>query len=134
MNCSENMRAIRSKNTKPEMAVRSLIHRLGYRYRLHGSDLPGKPDLVFPALHKVVFVHGCFWHSHGCKSGLIPNTNQDFWLPKLNQNKMRDRKNLKALSNLGWSSLVIWQCELKDSSSLSIKIKGFLGRRARQGK
>lgn len=134
MNRSENMRAIRSKNTKPEMAVRSLIHRLGYRYRLHRSDLPGKPDLVFPALHKVVFVHGCFWHSHGCKSGLIPNTNQDFWLPKLNQNKMRDRKNLKALSNLGWSSLVIWQCELKDSSSLSIKIKGFLGRRARQGK
>ena len=127
MDRSENMRAIRSKNTQPEMAVRSLVHRLGYRFRLHRSDLPGKPDLVFPARRKVIFVHGCFWHSHGCKTGLIPKTNQDFWLPKLRRNKMRDRKNLEALNHQGWEALVIWQCELKDSRSISLRIKRFLG-------
>jgi DNA mismatch endonuclease, patch repair protein len=83
MDRSENMRAIRCQDTKPEMAVRSLVHGLGYRFRLHRVDLPGKPDLVFPARFKAIFVHGCFWHSHGCKSGLIPKSNRDFWLPKL---------------------------------------------------
>ncbi len=102
MDRSENMRAIRSKDTQPEMAVRSLVHKLGYRFRLHRSDLPGKPaNLSFPARRKVIFVHGCFWHSHGCKPGLTPKSNQDFWLPKLRQNKVRDRKSLKALSGLG---------------------------------
>ncbi|MGD0520359.1 MAG: DNA mismatch endonuclease Vsr [Terracidiphilus sp.] len=129
MDRSENMRAIRSKDTLPEMAVRSLVHRLGYRFRLHRPDLPGKPDLVFPARCKVIFVHGCFWHSHGCKSGLIPRSNRDFWLPKLRQNKARDGNNLEALAEQGWKALVIWQCELRDSRSLCIKIKRFLGRK-----
>jgi DNA mismatch endonuclease (patch repair protein) len=129
---SENMRAIRSKNTLPELAVRSLVHKLGYRFRLHRSELPGKPDLVFPARHKVIFVHGCFWHSHGCKSGLIPKSNRDFWLPKLRRNKTRDRKNLKALALQGWDALEIWQCELKDNRTLGLRVKRFLGRRAIQ--
>jgi DNA mismatch endonuclease (patch repair protein) len=128
MNRSENMRAIRSKDTVPEMAVRSLVHGLGYRFRLHRADLPGKPDLVFPARRKVIFVHGCFWHSHGCKAGLIPGTNQDFWLPKLLRNKLRDGENLEALAELGWAPLVVWQCELRDSGSLLLKIKRFLDR------
>jgi DNA mismatch endonuclease (patch repair protein) len=127
MDRSENMRAIRSRDTLPEMAVRSLIHRLGYRFRLYRQDLPGKPDLTFPARHKVIFVHGCFWHSHACKTGLIPKSNRDFWLPKLRKNKTRDRKNLEALTQLGWKSLVIWQCELKDSHALRLRVKRFLG-------
>jgi len=134
MDRSENMRAIRSKNTLPEMAVRSLIHRLGYRFRLHRQDLPGKPDLAFPARRKVIFVHGCFWHSHACKSGLVPKSNRDFWLPKLGQNKVRDRKNLKALTQLGWDTLVIWQCELKDSNAVCRRVKRFLGRRGNSRK
>lgn len=130
MDRSENMRAIRSKDTLPEMAVRSLVHGLGYRFRLHRADLPGKPDLAFPARRKVIFVHGCFWHSHDCKSGLIPKSNQDFWLPKLRRNKIRDNKNLEALTVQGWKAMVIWQCELRDSRSLRLKIKRFLGRRS----
>lgn len=129
MDRSENMRAIRSKDTLPEMAVRSLIHRLGYRFRLHRKDLPGKPDLVFPSLRKVIFVHGCFWHLHECKSGLIPRSNQDFWLQKLRLNKMRDSKNIDELANKGWKTLVIWQCELKDPRSLRLTIERFLGRK-----
>src|SRR6185437_15650112 len=143
------MRAIRSRDTLPEMAVRSLVHRLGYRFRLHRRDLPGKPDLVFPVRRKVIFVHGCFWHSHACKTGLIPKTNRDFWLPKLEgiravtkkilkiypgllppeprRNKARDKKNLKDLTQQGWDALTIWQCELKNSSAVRRRVKGFLG-------
>ncbi len=127
MDRSENMRAIRSKDTEPEMAVRSLVHRLGYRFRLHRQDLPGTPDLVFPARRKVIFVHGCFWHSHACKTGLIPKSNRDFWLPKLRRNKMRDRRNLEVLAQQGWDALVIWQCELKNSSAVSRRVRQFLG-------
>lgn len=127
MDRSENMRAIRSKDTQPERLVRSFIHRLGYRFRLHRKDLPGKPDLVFPSRQKVIFVHGCFWHAHGCKGGLVPKTNRDFWLPKLQQNKIRDIKNLEDLTKLGWDTLVIWQCELTDMSLLEARVKMFLG-------
>jgi DNA mismatch endonuclease (patch repair protein) len=129
MDRSENMRAIRGKDTKPEMAVRSLVHRLGYRFRLHKADLPGRPDLAFPARFKVIFVHGCFWHSHGCKSGLIPNSNRDFWLPKLRRNEARDRSSLEALVQLGWKALVIWECELGDTRTLRLKLRRFLGSR-----
>jgi DNA mismatch endonuclease (patch repair protein) len=129
MDRSENMRAIRGKDTKPEMAVRSLVHGLGYRFRLHRADLPGKPDLAFPARRKVIFVHGCFWHSHACKSGLIPNSNREFWLPKLRRNKERDARNLDALAQQGWKVLVIWECELKDRRTLCPTVKRFLGRR-----
>jgi DNA mismatch endonuclease, patch repair protein len=127
MNRSENMRAIRSRDTLPELAVRSLVHRLGYRFRLHRKDLPGKPDLVFPARRKVIFVHGCFWHAHACKSGLIPKSNREFWVPKLRLNKVRDKKNQKKLTQQGWDSLTVWQCELKNSNAVSRRVKRFLG-------
>ena len=129
MDRSENMRAIRSKDTQPEMAVRSLLHKLGYRFRLHRQDLPGKPDLVFPARHKVIFVHGCFWHSHKCKAGLIPKTNRGFWLPKLRRNKERDIENLETLAQHRWEALVIWQCELKDTCALVSRLECFLGKK-----
>ena len=128
MDRSENMRAIRSKDTQPEMAVRSLVHKLGYRFRLHRQDLPGKPDLAFPARHKVIFVHGCFWHSHKCKAGLIPKTNRGFWLPKLRRNKERDIENLETLTQHGWEALVVWQCELKDTCALVSRLESFLGK------
>jgi DNA mismatch endonuclease (patch repair protein) len=127
MDRSENMRAIRGKNTKPELTVRSLVHNLGFRFRLHRADLPGKPDLAFPARFKVIFVHGCFWHSHRCKAGLIPKSNRDFWLPKLRRNKVRDKGNLEALAQRGWEALVIWECELKYPQALRLKVKRFLG-------
>jgi DNA mismatch endonuclease (patch repair protein) len=129
MDRSENMRAIRGKDTLPEIAVRSLVHRLGYRFRVHREDLPGKPDLVFPARCKVIFVHGCFWHCHACKVGLVPKSNRDFWLPKLRRNKARDTENIDALMRLGWESLVIWQCELKDGNAVRRRVKRFLGRK-----
>ncbi len=127
MNRSENMRAIRGRDTLPELAVRGLVHNLGYRFRLHRKDLPGKPDLVFPGRRKVIFVHGCFWHAHACKSGLIPNSNREFWVQKLRLNKARDKRNQEELTQQGWDSLTIWQCELKDSSAVSRLVKRFLG-------
>lgn len=129
MDRSENMRAIRGRDTLPEIEVRSLVHSLGYRFRLHRQDLPGKPDLVFSARRKVIFVHGCFWHSHACKTGLIPKSNLDFWLPKLRRNKERDRETIDTLKQLGWDALVIWQCELKDSRAVGIRVIRFLGRK-----
>src|SRR5215475_4488942 len=106
MDRSANMRAIRSKDMKPELAVRSLVHRMGYRYRLHRHDLPGRPDMVFPGRKKVIFVHGCFWHSHNCKVAHVPKSNRDYWGPKLERNRMRDEKNLAALEAAGWQSWV----------------------------
>jgi len=125
MDRSANMRAIRSKGMKPELAVRRLIHCLGFRYRLHRSDLPGKPDLVFSSRRCVIFVHGCFWHAHGCKLFHLPKSNKDYWEPKLQSNKARDIKHLKALSVLGWRSLVIWECELKNRN-IATRINRFL--------
>lgn len=128
---SENMRRIRSKGMKPELAVRRLVHGLGYRYRLHRRDLPGKPDLVFGTRRKVIFVHGCFWHSHenpACPDGRMPGTNQDYWLPKLKRNRERDTANLAALRAAGWDVLVVWECETSDPSGLETKVIGFLKR------
>jgi DNA mismatch endonuclease (patch repair protein) len=123
---SENMRAIRSRDTRPELTVRSLVHRLGYRFRLHRKDLPGTPDLAFPSRKKVIFVNGCYWHSHRCKRGSVPATNRDFWVTKLQRNKSRDKANLKALRGLGWNALVIWQCQLKDIESVEGRVRSFL--------
>ncbi|HID33675.1 MAG TPA: DNA mismatch endonuclease Vsr [Anaerolineae bacterium] len=121
------MRQVRSEDTKPEMRVRRLTHRMGYRYRLHRKDLPGKPDLVFPGRKKVIFVHGCFWHGHDCPAGRkIPKTNQAYWTNKLNRNKERDRINQAKLRELGWDVLVIWECETKDEEALAERIVGFL--------
>jgi DNA mismatch endonuclease (patch repair protein) len=127
MDRSANMRAIRSKDMRPELAVRSLVHRLGYRFRLHRKDLPGKPDLVFASRRKVIFVHGCFWHSHGCKIAHAPKSNLAYWGPKLERNRLRDKKNIGQLSASGWKSLVIWECETSDEPGLRKRVVKFLG-------
>jgi DNA mismatch endonuclease (patch repair protein) len=120
------MRAIRSKGMKPELAVRRLVHSLGYRYRLHRTDLPGTPDLVFVSHRKVIFVHGCFWHAHRCRHAHFPKSNVDYWKRKLQGNRKRDAKNLKALTAQGWRSLVIWECEIKDQNAVARRVKAFL--------
>ncbi|MCB9982116.1 MAG: DNA mismatch endonuclease Vsr [Rhodospirillales bacterium] len=124
---SRTMRAIRSTNTKPEMIVRKLVHSMGYRYRLHRKDLPGHPDLTFPALRKIIFVNGCFWHGHDCKRGArIPKTNRGYWLEKIARNKERDSNHNSNLAVLGWQVLTIWECEICDSDTLQSKIRSFL--------
>jgi len=124
---SEQMRRIRKVDTKPELLVRRLAHRLGYRYRLHRRDLPGTPDLVFPSKRKVVLVHGCFWHQHHCPLGSKkPRTNVHYWLPKLARNKDRDVTAQRALEKLGWSILVVWECETRDESRLTKRLRRFL--------
>jgi DNA mismatch endonuclease (patch repair protein) len=123
---SENMRAIRSEGMQPEMAVRRLVHRLGYRYRLHRKDLPGKPDLAFASRQKVIFVHGCFWHGHNCHRSHVPRSNELYWQAKIKRNRYRDRENLESLESLGWAALVIWECEVRDISRISARIRSFL--------
>ena len=134
MDRSANMRAIRSKDTQPELRVRSLVLKLGYRFLLHRKELPGKPDLVFVSRRKVIFVHGCFWHSHGCKAAHIPKSNQEYWVPKLERNKTRDTNNMKALEAQDWQALVVWECEARDGGGLKKHLKRFLGRAKRQRK
>ena len=124
---SERMALIRSKDTKPELAVRRLIHSLGYRYRLHGKGLPGHPDLVFAGKSKVIFVHGCFWHLHrNCASCRPPKSRLEYWKPKLETNAARDKSVRQRLRRLGWRCLVIWECEIDDSEALVRKIKEYL--------
>jgi DNA mismatch endonuclease (patch repair protein) len=124
---SENMRRIRSRDTNPELAVRSLVHRLGFRFRLHRPDLPGKPDLVFPSMRKVIFVHGCFWHQHKhCIDGRVPRSRSEYWEPKLTRNVERDRAARTALRRAGWRSLTIWECEAVESQGLRDRIVNFL--------
>ena len=127
MDRSANMRAIRSKDMKPELSVRSLVHRLGYRFRIHKKDLPGKPDLVFGSRRKVIFVHGCFWHVHNCRKAHTPKSNIEYWQPKLQRNMVRDLKNLKALSEAGWETLIVWECEIERGLDLEDRLKSFLG-------
>lgn len=121
------MQSVKGKDTKPEWVVRRLLHRMGYRYRLHAHNLPGKPDIVFPARRKVIFVHGCFWHAHGCKIGRPPKSRSDYWVPKLEANSARDAAKQSQLEALGWSVLVVWQCETKDLLGLETKLRAFLG-------
>jgi len=131
-NLSESQRSfcmsrIRSSNTSPEVSVRRLAHRLGFRFKLHDARLPGRPDLVFPALQKVIFVHGCFWHRHRCRRGrLLPSSNCVYWLQKLANNRKRDSANRCRLKVKGWSVLVIWECQLGDLDDVSSTILGFL--------
>ncbi len=120
------MQAVGYKDTGPEMTVRRILHRLGYRYRLHRKELPGNPDIVFPAREKAILVHGCFWHGHGCRYGQPPKSRHDYWLPKLEQNMERDAKNIRALESLGWETLTVWQCEAKNIDSLTKELVGFL--------
>lgn len=122
-----NMSRIRSTNTRPEMFVRSLVHRMGYRYRLHRRDLPGKPDLVFPSQRKAIFVHGCFWHMHNCRFGLVkPKTNIDYWQNKRFSNVERDKSHIAALKSAGWSVLVVWECQVKSPEALQKTLIKFL--------
>jgi DNA mismatch endonuclease (patch repair protein) len=125
---SEIMRSVRAKDTRPELFVRRLIFSLGYRYRLHCKDLPGKPDLVFSRPKKAIFIHGCFWHYHGCKKGNPPRSRKEFWLPKLENNRMRDQKVQHEMTELGWKVLVIWQCEIRDTQELKKRLIQFLGK------
>ena len=124
---SENMRRIRSKDTLPELIVRSLVFGLGFRYRLHDTSLPGRPDIVLRRLGKIIDVRGCFWHQHKrCVDGRQPKSATGYWKPKLASNVARDRKNLQKLTRAGWRVLRIWDCETKDLTSLRQKILGFL--------
>ena len=124
---SENMRQIRSTNTKPEIAVRKLVHGMGYRYRLHSPSLPGKPDLVFKRLMRIVEVRGCFWHQHGkCTDSHIPKSRIEYWGPKLKRNQERDAKNLEQLKALGYDILIVWECETKNLKFLKSRLQQFL--------
>ncbi|MHA7264222.1 very short patch repair endonuclease [Arthrobacter sp. TMN-37] len=130
---SRNMSKIRGRNTQPELAVRRLLHRAGYRYRLHGAfaggSLPGRPDLVFAGRRKVVFVNGCFWHSHSCRAGQrSPSTNSEFWTDKREGTRLRDQRQQASLRAQGWDVFVVWECELKQSpSTLEEQLTAFLG-------
>lgn len=120
---SRNMAAIRSTNTKPEMRVRSALHALGFRFRLHRKDLPGRPDIVLPKHRTVVFVHGCFWHCHRCKYGsVVPATRADFWAAKRQGNVARDRASAAALRRMGWRVAVLWECEVRTEEAALRKV------------
>jgi DNA mismatch endonuclease (patch repair protein) len=126
---SANMRAIRSKNTSPEIFVRHTIYHLGYRYILHAKNLPGKPDIVFRSRHKVIFVHGCFWHQHqksSCLDSHVPHTNEKYWKEKLERNVERDKNNIRDLKINGWNVLIIWECETKYPGNVTSKLVAFL--------
>lgn len=121
------MRGVGRRNTAPEVLVRRMLHKAGYRFRLERTDLPGKPDIVLPKYRSAIFVHGCFWHGHeGCRRAGLPITNHDFWKNKIEGNKRRDEAAIKALAELGWSSLVVWQCETRDKEALWERLSQFL--------
>ncbi|BDA85504.1 very short patch repair endonuclease [Aureimonas sp. SA4125] len=127
---SRQMALVRGKDTKPEMAVRRLAHALGYRFRLHRKDLPGRPDLVFPSRRAAVLVHGCFWHRHDdqeCRLARLPKSRPEFWIPKLEGNRQRDFRNVAALEAAGWRVLMVWECQLRDTAALADRLKDFLG-------
>ena len=124
---SRNMSRVKGRDTKPELLVRSIVHRLGYRFRLHGKKLPGRPDVVLPRHRKVIFVHGCFWHGHpSCRRAARPSTNREFWDKKIEGNIARDAANIEALQQEGWKVLVLWQCGMKDREHLEVTLKAFL--------
>jgi DNA mismatch endonuclease (patch repair protein) len=120
------MRRVHSENTAPEMAVRRLVHGLGYRYRLHDHSLPGRPDLVLPRLRAAIFVHGCFWHQHTCEAAARPASRSEYWNAKLDRNAARDRKNLRLLRMSGWATLVVWECQTRRLERLEKRLRAFL--------
>jgi DNA mismatch endonuclease, patch repair protein len=120
------MSKVGQKNTTPEMILRRALHARGFRYRLHRRDLPGSPDLVFPSRRKVIFVHGCFWHGHGCRWGMAPKSRAEYWLPKMEANKARDNQALTLLREKGWQALVVWQCELRNTAPTVERVIAFL--------
>ena len=125
---ARTMSRIKGRNTGPELLVRKLLHRMGFRFRLHARELPGTPDIVLPKYRAVIFVNGCFWHGHaGCPRATIPETRRDFWVKKITSAKERDRKAEAALTATGWRVLMLWQCELKDLAALEERLRAFLG-------
>ena len=122
------MQAVKTKDTGPEMIVRRMLHGHGYRYRLHRKDLPGRPDIVFASKRKAIFVHGCFWHGHGCTKGKLPKSKLDYWRTKIERNKARDDRNVSKLESAGWQVLTIWQCELADAQALWPRLQEFVNR------
>lgn len=120
------MQSVGTKNTGPEMIVRRLLHGMGFRYGLHRKDLPGRPDIVLTRHKKAIFVHGCYWHGHGCAKGRLPKTRLEYWGEKIEKNKARDRRNLSSLSGSGWDTLVLWQCQTKDPDLLQGLLNEFL--------
>ena len=124
---SRIMRAVKGEDTTPELAVRRLIFAMGYRFRLHRKDLPGKPDLVFPGKQKVIFVNGCFWHGHGCARGArLPKTNADYWRSKIARNRFRDAANTEDLKSQSWRVATVWECELRELTRLRLRLARFL--------
>ncbi|MEQ1901376.1 MAG: very short patch repair endonuclease [Devosia sp.] len=121
------MRNVKGKNTTPELMVRRMLHRAGYRFRLHRADLPGKPDIVLPARRRIVLVNGCFWHGHDCRYGRLPKSRLEFWGPKIEGNRARDARNLSDLKAAGWRVLVVWQCETRVQAALQQRLIKFLG-------
>lgn len=128
----EMMSSVKQRHTKPEITVRKLLHRLGYRFRLHSKKLPGTPDIVLPKYKSVIFVHGCFWHQHkGCRKSRRPTSNVEFWNEKLDKNIERDNRKESELKNAGWKVLTVWDCEIKDEDLLIEKVKNFLTQSAK---
>jgi DNA mismatch endonuclease, patch repair protein len=126
---SERMSRVRGKDTKPEIAVRRLLHGMGYRYRLHARDLPGSPDIVFRGRRKAIYVHGCFWHRHPaqtCKLARLPKSRREFWVPKLEGNRQRDLRNQNLMAKMGWNVLLIWECEIVDQRALVERLRIFM--------
>lgn len=123
---SQLMSRIRSKDTKPEIAVRQILHRLGYRFRLHRKDLPGRPDIVLPRHRKIVLVHGCFWHGHTCRLASKPKSNESYWTGKITKNKERDARNLAALEEAGWTVLELWECDVRKFEGLEDRLAAFM--------
>jgi DNA mismatch endonuclease, patch repair protein len=126
---SERMRRIKAKHSKPEMLVRRIVRGLGFRYSLHVGGLPGTPDIVFRKYNRVIFVHGCFWHRHlssRCHLARLPKSNVEFWIPKLESNRLRDQRNQRNLRKLGWKILVVWECQLRHKEQLKNRIRRFL--------
>jgi DNA mismatch endonuclease (patch repair protein) len=122
------MRSNKSKNTKPEIVIRKMLHAMGYRFRLHRRDLPGTPDIVFPSRKAAIQVHGCFWHQHeGCRHGRVPSTRQDYWVPKLSRNVQRDSQVCQRLGALGWRLMIVWECDILNVEKTSTKLRHFLG-------
>lgn len=121
------MGRIRSRNSQPELLLRQVLTSIGYRYRLHGKSLPGRPDVVFTARRAAIFMHGCFWHSHSCSAGRVPKTRPEFWRAKLEANMARDTRQLAELERVGWRTLVLWECEMKDLGAVGQRVSDFLG-------